>query len=339
MLHQSHQPITGTVLVADDQAANRELLEELLTAQGYKVIAVPDGAAAVEQLTRTQVDLVLLDVMMPYLNGFEVCEKIKNNPDTYLIPVIMITALSDKQDRLEGIKVGADDFLTRPVDRTELLARVRSLLKLKQRTDELERAESVLFSLARSIEGKDPYTHGHCERLSDYSVRLGEHLGLSEDQLVALRRAGIVHDVGKIAVPDAILLKPGRLTPDEWIIIREHSVIGERICAPLKSFRVVLPIIRHHHEKLDGSGYPDGLRGDAIPVAARVLQSVDVSDALTTDRPYKKAFSITDALQTMKEEVAKGWWDPKIFDQFERLVRTGTADFLSRGAAAAGANG
>jgi len=334
MLHQSHQPITGTVLVADDQAANRELLEELLTAQGCKVIAVPDGAAAVAELTRTQVDLVLLDVMMPHLNGFEACEKIKNNPDTYLIPVIMITALSDKQDRLEGIKVGADDFLTRPVDRTELLARVRSLLKLKQRTDELERAESVLFSLARSIEGKDPYTHGHCERLAEYSARLGEQLGLSENQITALRRAGVVHDVGKIAVPDAILLKPGRLTPDEWTIIREHSVVGERICAPLKSFRFVLPIIRHHHEKLDGSGYPDGLRGDAIPVTARVLQIVDVYDALTTERPYKKAFPITDALQTMKEEVAKGWWDPHIFGEFERLVSRGATDFLSRGATA-----
>ena len=334
MLHQPNLPITGTVLVADDQAANRELLEELLTPQGCKVVSVPDGAAALEELTRTQFDLVLLDVMMPHLNGFEVCEQIKNNPDTYLIPVIMITALSDKQDRIEGIRVGADDFLSRPLDRTELLARVRSLLKLKQRTDELERAESVLFSLARSIEGKDPYTHGHCERLSDYSARLGEHLGLSEDQLVALRRAGIVHDVGKIAVPDAILLKPGSLTADEWKLIREHPVVGERICAPLKSFRFVLPIIRHHHEKLDGSGYPDGLRGEDIPVTARVLQIVDVYDALTTDRPYKKAFSITDALQTMKEEVAKGWWDPHIFDQFERLVRTGTADFLSRGAAA-----
>src|ERR1700758_3022601 len=328
MLHQSHQPITGTVLVADDQAANRELLEELLTAQGCSVITVPDGAAAVEELTRNQVDLVLLDVMMPHLNGFEVCEKIKNNPNTYLIPVIMITALSDKQDRLEGIKVGADDFLSRPVDRNELLARVKSLLELKQRTDELERAESVLFSVARSIEGKDPYTHGHCERLAQYSARLGEQLGLSGDQITALRRAGIVHDVGKIAVPDAILLKPGRLTPDEWTIIREHSVVGERICAPLKSFRHVLPIIRHHHEKLDGSGYPDGLRGEAIPITARVLQIVDVYDALTTDRPYKKAFSITDALRTMKEEVGKGWWDPRIFDQFERLVRAGTADFL-----------
>jgi putative two-component system response regulator len=334
MFHQSHQAITGTILVADDQAANRELLQELLTAQGCKVIAVPDGAAVVEELARTQVDLVLLDVMMPHLNGFEVCQKIKNTPDTYLIPVIMITALSDKQDRLEGIKVGADDFLSRPVDRTELLARVRSLLKLKQRTDELERAESVLFTLAQSIEGKDPYTHGHCERLAEYSAQLGEHLKLSEEQLIALRRAGVVHDVGKIAVPDAILLKPGRLTAEEWTLIKEHPVVGERICAPLKSFRLVLPIIRHHHEKLDGSGYPDGLRGENIPVTARVLQIVDVYDALTTVRPYKPAFSVPDALQTMKEEVAKGWWDPQIFDQFEQLVRSGGADSLSRGTAA-----
>ena len=334
-----HQSVTGTILVADDQAANRDLLEELLAAQGLKVVTVTNGAEVIQELMRTQVDLVLMDVMMPHLTGFQACAKIKNNPDTDLIPVILITALSDRQDRIEGIKVGADDFLTRPVDRTELLARVRSLLRLKQRTDELERAESVLFSLARSIEGKDPYTHGHCERLADYSARLAEQIGLPEDQITALRRAGFVHDVGKIAIPDAILLKPGRLTPNEWTIIREHSVIGERICAPLKSFRFVLPIIRHHHEKLDGSGYPDGLRGEAIPMTARVLQIVDVYDALTTDRPYKKAFSITNALQTMKEEVGKGWWDPKIFDYFERLVRTGTADCLSRGASVAGTNG
>src|SRR5450755_4024266 len=231
MQYQSHQSVTGTILVADDQAANRELLDELLTAQGFRVVTVPDGAAAVEELSKTQVDLVLLDVMMPHLNGFEVCEKIKSNPDTYLIPVIMITALSDKQDRLEGIKIGADDFLTRPVDRTELLARVRSLLTLKHRTDELERAESVLFSLARSIEGKDPYTHGHCERLAEYSARLGEHIGLNEDEITALRRAGVVHDIGKVAVPDAILLKPGRLTEDEWKLVREHPAVGERICS------------------------------------------------------------------------------------------------------------
>jgi cyclic di-GMP phosphodiesterase len=333
MFSKSPQPVTGTILVADDQVSNRELLDELLTTQGFRVVTVPDGAAAVKELTRTQVDLVLLDVMMPHLNGFEACEKIKNNPETYLIPVVLITALSGKQDRINGILAGADDFLTRPVERAELLARVGSLLKLKHRTDELERAEAVLFALARSIEGKDPYTHGHCERLSDYSARLGQHLGLTEDEITALRRAGVVHDVGKIAVPDAILLKPGRLTAEEWKLIQEHPAVGERICAPLKSFRLVLPIIRHHHEKLDGSGYPDGLRGEAIPATARVLQIVDVFDALTTERPYKKAFSVIDTLLTMKEEVAKGWWDRRIFEQFERLVRSGTADSLSRGAA------
>src|ERR1700684_1788454 len=334
MLHRSSQCLTGTILVVDDQEPSRELLDELLPAQGFKVITVPDGASAFLELTRAEVDLVLMDVMMPDLSGFEICDKIKSDPETCLIPVVLITSLSEKEDRIEGIKAGADDFLTRPVDRTELLARVRSLLKLKQRTDELERAESVLFTLARSIEGKDPYTHGHCERLADYSARLGEQLGLAEDQIAALRRAGIVHDVGKIAVPDAVLLKPGRLTPEEWAIIREHPVVGERICAPMKSFRYVLPIIRHHHEKLDGSGYPDGLRGNAIPVTARVLQIVDVYDALTTERPYKKALSITDALETMAQEVAKGWWDPDIFQHFARLVSSGAAVVLSKAATA-----
>ena len=334
MILPSHQYVNGTILVADDQAANRELLDELLSSEGFNVLTAADGASALEHLNLVNIDLVLLDVMMPELNGFEVCTRIKANPDTYLIPVVLVTALSDKQDRIEGIRVGADDFLSRPVDRTELLTRVRSLIKLKHRTDELERAESVLFSLARSIEGKDPYTHGHCERLMNYSVSLGEHLGLPEEQIVALRRAGIVHDIGKVAVPDAILLKPGKLTPDEWKLIKEHPVVGERICSPLKSFRAVLPIIRHHHEKFDGSGYPDGLRAEAIPVTARILQIVDVFDALTTERPYKQAFSVTDALQTMKQEVGKGWWDPQIFGEFEQLVRGGTADFLAKGAGA-----
>src|SRR5260370_22395292 len=225
MSYKSNQPVIGTILVADDQAPNRELLEELLTAEGFKVASVSNGAAALDQLAIVPIDLVLLDVMMPNLTGFQACEKIKTNPETYLIPVVLITALSDKQDRIEGIKAGADDFLTRPVDRTELLARVRSLLALKSRTDELERAESVLFTLARSIEGKDPYTHGHCERLSEYSSRLAQHLGLAEDQITALRRAGVVHDIGKIAVPDAILLKPAKLTEDEWKLIREHPVV------------------------------------------------------------------------------------------------------------------
>jgi len=309
-------------------------MSELLTAKGLHVITAADGAEALEQIRKGDVDLVLLDVMMPHLNGFEVCSKIKSNPDTYLLPVILVTALSDKQDRIEGIQAGADDFLTRPVDPSELLARVRSLLKLKMRTDELERAEAVLFSLARSIEGKDPYTHGHCERLSQYSESLAANLGLPEDVVSALRRAGIVHDIGKVAVPDSVLLKPGPLDKEEWELVRQHPVIGERICAPLKSFRAVLPIIRHHHERFDGSGYPDGLKGETIPLAARVLEIVDVYDALTTDRPYKAAFSTEDALATMRKEVERGWWDEHIFAEFEKLVRGGMKKFLSRAASA-----
>ena len=315
------KPVAGTILIADDHESNRQLFEEFLTAEGFEVVTAPDGAAALQEFTRAQPDLVLLDVMMPHLNGFEVCRQLKTNRDTYLTPIILMTAvLSAKQDRVVGIEAGADDFLSNPIDRIELLARVRSLLKLKARTDELERAESVLFALARSIEGKDPYTQGHCERLSEYASRLGERLGISEEQITALRRAGIVHDIGKVAVPDAILLKPAKLTEEEWKIMREHPVVGEQICAPLKSFRLVLPIIRHHHEKLDGSGYPDGLRGEEIPLTARVLQIVDVYDALTTARPYKRALPVSEALETMEGEVVKGWWDRNIFAEFKKFV-------------------
>lgn len=316
-------------MIADDQLGNRELMHEMLSADGFRVIALADGVSALNELARIQADLVILDLFMPGLNGIETCERIKGNPETDLIPVILVTSSSERFDRVNGIRVGADDFLTRPIDRTELLARVRSLLKLKSRTDELERAESVLFTLARSIESKDPYTHGHCERLSDGSVHLGERIGLSEEQITALRRAGVVHDIGKVKVPDSVLLKPGPLTPEEWKLMREHPLVGESICAPLKSFRHVLPIIRHHHEKLDGTGYPDGLYGESVPITARVLQIVDVFDALTTARPYKPALASAIALETMKQEVDKGWWDPDIFREFAMLLRDQGMKILS----------
>ena len=307
------------ILVVDDEASNRKLLEEMLSAQGYKVVTAGDGQQALEEFARVQPSLVLLDVFMPQIDGFEVCRRLKTNPATRLIPVVLVTGLSDREHRVRGIEVGADDFLNKPFERTELLARVRSLLNLKAYTDELECAESVLFALARSIEAKDPYTGGHCERLSEYSARLGQQIGLAEEQITALQRAGIVHDIGKVAVPDSILCKPGPLTEAEWTILREHPVVGEKICKPLKSFRLVLPIIRHHHEKLDGSGYPDGLKGDDIPLTARVLQIVDVFDALTTERPYKQALSPPEALEVMTIEVAKGWWDPHLFAEFRQM--------------------
>jgi putative two-component system response regulator len=214
------------------------------------------------------------------------------------------------------------------VDRGELVARVRSLLRLKQFTDELESAETVLCSLAISIEAKDPYTVGHCDRLSVYAEALGKRIGLTSDLQIALRRGGIVHDLGKVAVPEHILRKPGKLTPEERKIMQEHPLVGERICAPLKSFRNVLPIIRHHHEKLNGTGYPDGLKGKAIPLTARILSTVDIYDALTTDRPYRRAFSREQALATMYEEVQKCWWDGDLVRELEQVLNTSEAELV-----------
>lgn len=310
----------ATILVVDDNAASRELLAELLRPQGFQVVAARDGVSALDEFARRQPDLVLLDVQMPGVDGFEVCRRIKSKAETRLTPVVLITALAATEDYVRGLEAGADDFLTKPVNKQELTARVRSLLRLKQFTDELENAEIVLSTLALSIEAKDPYTQGHCERLSKYSVALGERLGFSEEERVALRRAGIVHDIGKVAVPEHILNKPGRLTPEERKIMEQHPVVGERICAPLKSFSLVLPIIRHHHEKGDGSGYPDGLRGEEIPLTAKVLQIVDVYDALATERPYRRALSNPEALAVMAEEVGKGWWDPRLFAEFRQVV-------------------
>lgn len=310
----------GVILVADDNEANRELLSEWLSAEGYKVVSATDGQQARQAVGSGSIDLALLDVVMPRPTGFEVCQAMKSQPETRLIPVVLITSLNSDDDRIQGIMCGADDFLNKPVNKHELLARVHSLRRLKQFTDELDNAETVLFSLALSIEAKDPYTEGHCDRLSKYSVALGEKLGLSDELRVALRRGGLVHDIGKLSVPEHILLKPGPLTPEERKIMEQHTIVGERICAPLRSFRHVLPIIRHHHEKWDGSGYPDGLKGELIPLTARILQITDIYDALTTDRPYRKALSPQKAIAIMREEVKRGWWDGSMLDNFEAIV-------------------
>lgn len=311
----------ATILIADDTEANLQLLSDLLNETGYSVVCAGNGEDALEVLRKQPVDLVLLDVMMPRRTGFAVCREIKSDPRMCLLPVVLVTGLTNREDRIQGIECGADDFLSKPINKEELLARVHSLLRMKNFTDELESAEAVLFSLAQSIEAKDPYTEGHCDRLSRYCVALAERLGLPEELCLALRRAGIVHDIGKVAVPDHILLKSGPLTPAEWNVMKQHPTVGERICAPLKSFRHVLPIMRHHHEKLDGSGYPDGLRGDQIPLTVRILQTVDVYDALTTDRPYRKALPQEEALVMIRQEVKRGWWDGLVVDEWAALIR------------------
>jgi putative two-component system response regulator len=308
------------ILIVDDEVSARTGLATLLRRERFDVHEATDGASALSLCSSFVPDLILLDIVMSGMDGFEVCRRIKATPETRLTPVVLITGLSATEDRIRGINAGADDFLSKPIDFNELLARVRSLLRLKQYTDELENAESVLFSLAYSIEARDPYTRGHCERLSEMSARLGESLGLSEEHIKALRRAGIVHDIGKVVVPDAILLKPGPLSEPEIEVMRKHPIIGERICQPLRTFRLVLPIIRHHHEKLDGSGYPDHLRGTEIPITAAILQLADVYDALTTDRPYRAATSPEIALRIMEDEATRGWWDRDLFAAFRKML-------------------
>jgi putative two-component system response regulator len=245
---------------------------------------------------------------------------LKEDPGTRLIPFLLITGLSDREDKVKGIEAGADDFLNKPIFPAELFARVTSLLKLKEFTDELETAESVLCTLGRSVEARDPYTEGHCERLAQRAAALGRYVGLDEESIVALRRGGYLHDLGKIAVPDEILKKGSNLTPEEWQVMKQHPLTGENICKPLKSLRLVLPIIRFHHEHSDGSGYPDGLTRNEIPLLPRILQVVDVYDALRTARPYKPALTHEKAAHTMLSEARLGLWDEELVSQFFSML-------------------
>jgi len=309
----------GKVLVVDDVAANVELLKTLLTREGYTVVTASDGEEALAMVASTHPDLVLMDVLMPKLNGYDVCAQIKHNPSTRLTPVVLITALHERERKIEGINAGADDFLTKPVDPHELKARARSLVRLKRYTDDLDSAESVIMSLALVIEARDAYTDGHCQRLAAYATALGKALQLTEEELAALFRGGYLHDVGKIGIPDELLLKTGRLSDSEYRRIKEHPVIGDRLCGELRSLRQVRPIVRHHHERLDGSGYPDGLKGDEIPLLAQIMGIVDVYDAITTIRPYKAAFTPDQAYDELVREVNLGWRRKDLVDEFIAL--------------------
>jgi putative two-component system response regulator len=311
---------TAHILVVDDLEANRALIARMLAPDGYLVSGAADGAQALRMIAAQHPDLVLLDVMMPGTDGFAVCRALKGAPSTRLIPVVLITSLSESSSRIEGLDAGADDYVSKPVNAQELRARVRSLLRIKRYTDDLDSAESVIVSLALTIEARDAYTDGHCQRLARYGVALGREIGCQQEDLDALQRGGFLHDIGKVGIPDAVLLKSSRLTPDEYDVIKQHTVIGDRLCGSLRSLRRVRPIVRHHHERLDGTGYPDGLRGNEIPLLPQIIGIVDVFDALTTERPYKPALSLEDAARELTAEAARGWRNAELVDIFVSLM-------------------
>jgi len=305
------------VLVVDDGAANRELIEACLAGIDCEVRPAEDGETALREIEMRKPDLVLLDVQMPGMNGYEVCRRIKSDTKTRLIPVVMITSLDRTSDRVEALNAGADDYMSKPVERVELVARVRSALRLKSVYDSLDSAEQVIFSLAAAVEAKDPYTEAHAQRVAETARRVGVSVGVPEEMLDALYRGGLIHDIGKIGVPDSILLKRGPLDENETRLMRAHTSIGADIVAPLPSAEHLLPVIRHHHERYDGMGYPDGLRGQQIPWLARIVAVCDAYDALVNDRPYRPRRSREEAIAVLMNG-AGTQWDAEVVDSFLR---------------------
>jgi len=308
-------PRTPVVLVVDDGAANRELIKACLSEVDCEVRTAEDGYTALRMIKESPPDLVLLDVQMPGIDGFEVCERIKSQVNGSLLPVVMITALNETPDRVRALATGADDYMSKPVDRIELVARVRSALRLKRVYNSLNSAEQVIYALAAAVEAKDPFTEAHTQRVAESARRVGARMGLSNDDLNALYRGGIIHDIGKIGVPDHILLKPGELDPDEKIAMHLHPIIGENIVAPLQNGEDLAPMIRHHHEHFDGTGYPDRLAGEKIPLLARIVSVCDAFDALTNDRPYRRRQSREQAMSILRYGAGRQW-DPKIVRMF-----------------------
>jgi len=304
------------ILVVDDLAENREILVDLLGTEGYILDTAQDGEEAVQKALAAPPDLILMDVSMPRLTGFEACRRLKADERTHLVPIVLVTGLVAREDRIQGIAAGCDDFLTKPVDSEQLIARTRNLLRTKSLVDELEQVENVLVSLATALDAKDNYTRGHSERVAKYAEALGVAVGLGRLESRNLRRAGLLHDIGKIGTNLEYLHKPGPLTTAEYEEVKKHPVIGYEICRPLRTMAPLLPLIRGHHERLDGRGYPDNLRGEQVPVSLRCLTVADVYDAITSDRSYRKALPRERALQIMRDEASTGMWDARLVDLF-----------------------
>ncbi len=310
----------GTVLAIDDELSSLDAVADALSPLGFEVLRARGGEAGLRLARERSPDVVLLDVMMPGMDGYEVCRRLKADEETSLLPVVFVTGLDSRAARLRGLEAGATDFLTKPFSLVELVVRVRNLVSFRRLTQELDDAERMLFAIARAVEARDEGTGEHCDRLARRAALLAAHMGLGGEAANTLRRAGYLHDIGKLGVPDSVLLKPGALDEAEWGLMRSHVEIGVSICSPLRTLRAVLPVIRHHHERRDGSGYPDGLRDDDVPELAQVFQVVDVYDALTNDRPYRRALPPGEALAVLAREAERGWRNPRVVEAFSALV-------------------
>jgi cyclic di-GMP phosphodiesterase len=314
----------GRIMVVDDSREVAGALAALLRLSGHTVELFADGRQALAAIAHHPPDLVILDVQMPDLDGYAVCAALKHAPSTWGIPVIMVTVEGEREARLQGIEVGADDYLSKPVDARELEVRVRVLLRNKRRQDGLEPAEAVIFALARTVEAKDAYTEGHLRRLERYAEAIGRCLCLEGEALIALRYGALLHDVGKVGIDEMIIRKGGPLTPAEYREMQQHSLIGERIVQPLRLAAAVGPIVRHHHERWDGCGYPDGLDGDSIPLGARIVAVADAFDAMTTQRPYNRTLGFDEAVARLRAG-AGSYWDPRVVDVFIDWLQTAHA--------------
>lgn len=321
----SHEP---TVLIVDEIDLNRRLLKAMLKTLPYRMLEAKRPSEAFALLERETVDVMIVDLVMPEMSGTDFCARVKNNRSTQFIPILMVTSVQGTETEISGIDSGADDFLVKPLNPSLVRARLRAMLRNKALIDSLDEAETILFALARSVEQRDKYTGAHCERLAAYSVGLGRAVGLCRNDLIALHRGGYLHDIGKVSIPDNILFKRGFLSEAEWDTMRQHTIRGEEICRPMRSLAPVLPIIRSHHERWDGSGYPDRLQGEEIPLLARILQVADIYDALTTSRPYKPAFSHDHAIEIMLEESRRGWRDPELVPLFAQVTSGSAGSWL-----------
>jgi putative two-component system response regulator len=323
--HESGLPEdNGRVLVVDDDLGVCALFSRLLTNAGYLVHVTGDAEGARAGVAAHRPDVILLDVVFHGSNGFALCQELKRDTVTRLTPIILVTGLSDRESRVKGRQAGADDFLTKPVDPQELLARVASLVRMKRYTDDLDSAAAIITTLATMIETRDGHSEGHCHRIANHATATGRALGLGALDLQVLNRGGFLHDIGMLAIPPAVLLKPSRLEPDEFERVKSHTVIGDDLCRNLRTLQPVRPIVRHHHERLDGSGYPDGLAGNDFPLLAQIVGVVDTYDAVTSWRSYQPQLSSAEALALLRQEVERGWRQGAIVEAFAEIITTGT---------------